>query len=319
MLQGRTRDERIGGCMVDLSVNVGNLSFKNPVLLASGTCGFGRELSEYMDFSGIGGICSKGLTLLPREGNPGCRVAETASGMLNSVGLQNPGLCAFLDKELPFMQGLGTRIIVNVAGHSTDDYRQMVEQLGSPACAVDALELNLSCPNVKEGCMTIGATAEGVYQMLRAVRSLTDKPLWVKLTPNVTSITETALAAQEGGGDAVVLINTLMGMAIDIKTRRPILQNNTGGLSGPAVKPVALRMISECFRVLSIPIVGVGGIMNVSDVIEFMLAGASAVEVGTASLLHPAICAKIVEDLHVYADENSIEKISSLTGDLQLW
>lgn len=305
--------------MVDLSVRAGGLSFKNPVLLASGTCGFGRELSEYMDLSKIGGICSKGLTLLPREGNLGCRAAETASGMLNSVGLQNPGLQVFLEKELPFMQGLGTRIIVNVAGHSTDDYQQMVERLGSPACAVDALELNLSCPNVKEGCMTIGATAEGVYQMLMAVRSLTDKPLWVKLTPNVTSITETALAAQEGGGDAVVMINTLLGMAIDIKTRRPVLQNNTGGLSGPAVKPVALRMINECYRVLSIPIVGVGGIMSASDVIEFMLAGAAAVEVGTASLLHPAICAKIVEDLEAYADENRIEKISALTGGLQLW
>jgi len=305
--------------MVDLSVRVGTVELRNPVMLASGTCGFGRELSEYLDFSGVGGICSKGLTLLAREGNPGCRAAETSSGMLNSVGLQNPGLSAFLEKELPFMQGLGTKVIVNVAGHCTEDYQKMVERLGAPECAVAALELNLSCPNVKEGCMTIGATAEGVYDMLRAVRGLTDKPLWVKLTPNVTSITETALAAQEAGGDAVVLINTLMGMAIDIKTRRPVLGNNTGGLSGPAIKPVALRMISECFRVLSIPIVGVGGIMNASDVIEFMLAGAAAVEVGTASLLHPAICAKIVEELQIYADGNKIDKISALTGDLRLW
>jgi len=305
--------------MVDLSVRVGTVELKNPVMLASGTCGFGRELSEYLDFSKIGGICSKGLTLLPREGNPGCRAAETSSGMLNSVGLQNPGLAAFLNKELPFMQGLGTKVIVNVAGHCTEDYQKMVERLGTPECAADALELNLSCPNVKEGCMTIGATAEGVYALLRAVRGLTDKPLWVKLTPNVTSITETALAAQEAGGDAVVLINTLMGMAIDIKTRRPVLQNNTGGLSGPAVKPVAIRMISECFRVLTIPIVGVGGIMNASDVIEFMLAGAAAVEVGTASLLHPAICAKIVDELQIYGDDNKIDRISALTGDLRLW
>jgi len=195
----------------------------------------------------------------------------------------------------------------------------MVERLGSPDCVVDALELNLSCPNVKEGCMTIGATAEGVYSLLRAVRGLTDKPLWVKLTPNVTSITETALAAQEAGGDAVVLINTLLGMAIDVKSRRPVLRNNTGGLSGPAIKPVALRMIQECHGVLSIPIVGVGGIMNATDVLEFMLAGASAVEVGTASLLHPAACAKIIEDLQKYAADNKIDKISALTGDLQLW
>lgn len=305
--------------MVDLSVHVGSIELQNPVMLASGTCGFGRELSEYMDFSGLGGICSKGLTLLPREGNPGCRAAETASGMLNSVGLQNPGLKVFLEKELPFMNSLGTRVIVNIAGHSTNDYQRMVEQVGSPACAVDVLELNLSCPNVTEGCMTIGATAEGVYALLRAVRDLTEKPIWVKLTPNVTSVTDTALAAQEAGGDAVVLINTLLGMAVDIRTRRPILQNNTGGLSGPAIKPIALRMISECFRVLSIPIVGVGGIMNASDVIEFMLAGAAAVEVGTASLLHPAVCAKIVEELKIYADENHIDKISELTGDLRLW
>ncbi len=305
--------------MVDLSVRVGNIDLLNPVMLASGTCGFGRELAEYMDFSQIGGICSKGLTLLPREGNPGCRAAETASGMLNSVGLQNPGLEVFLDRELPFMKSLNTRVIVNVAGHSTEDYQQMVARLGASDMPIDALELNLSCPNVKEGCMTIGATAQGVYSMVRAVRDLTDKPLWVKLTPNVTSISETALAAQEAGGDAVVLINTLLGLAIDIRTRRPVLQNNTGGLSGPAIKPVALRMIQECFRVLSIPIVGVGGIMNAADVLEFMIAGAAAVEVGTASLLHPAACAKIVEDLQMYCLENNIEKISALTGALQLW
>jgi len=305
--------------MVDLSVRVGNLDFQNPVLLASGTCGFGRELSEYVDLSKVGGICSKGLTLLPREGNPGCRVAETPSGMLNSVGLQNPGLDKFLEKELPFMNGLGTRVIVNVAGHCTEDYQRMVDKLGAPGMAVDALELNFSCPNVREGCMTIGATEEGVYSMVRAVRGLTDKPLWIKLTPNVTSITATALAAQEAGGDAVVMINTLLGLAINIKTRKPILQNNTGGLSGPAVKPVALRMVQECYRVLSIPIVGVGGIMTSDDVIEFMLAGASAVEIGTASLLHPAACANIVEGLHAYAKDNGIENISSLTGALTLW
>jgi len=305
--------------MVDLSVRVGSVDFANPVILASGACGFGRELSEYVDMSTIGGICSKGLTLLPREGNPGCRVAETASGMLNSVGLQNPGLEAFLQHELPFMTGLGTRIIVNVAGHSTNDYQKMVERLGAPEMPVDVLELNLSCPNVTEGCMTIGATADGVYNLVNAVRSLTDKPLWVKLTPNVTSISEMAQAAQDAGGDAVVLINTLLGLAIDVKTRRPVLQNNTGGLSGPAIKPVALRMVQECYRLISIPIIGVGGIMNAADVIEFMLAGASAVEIGTASLLHPAACAKIIKDLTAYAEDNHLKALSSLTGELKLW
>jgi dihydroorotate dehydrogenase (NAD+) catalytic subunit len=305
--------------MVDLTVQIGNMNLRNPVLLASGTCGFGRELADYVDFSGIGGICSKGLTVLPREGNPGCRVAETPSGMLNSVGLQNPGLDVFLERELPFMRTLDTAVIANIAGHSTEDYLKMTEVLGAPDCPVDALELNLSCPNVKEGCMTIGATPEGVYQMIKAVRGLTDKPLWVKLTPNVTSITATALAAEEAGGDAVVLINTLLGMAIDIRTRRPILMNNTGGLSGPAIKPVAIRMISECYRVLSIPIIGVGGIMSAEDVIEFMIAGASAVEIGTASLLHPSICEKIVLDLEDYLLENKIHSISELTGTLRLW
>ena len=305
--------------MVDLSVHVGATALRNPVLLASGTCGFGRELSEYADLSKIGGICSKGLTVLPREGNPGCRVAETASGMLNSVGLQNPGLQAFLDHELDFMRSLKTCVIANVAGHSTDDYVTMVTELGKPDNGVDVLELNLSCPNVKEGCMTIGATPEGVSQLVSVLRKLTDKPLWVKLTPNVTSIAPIALAAEEAGADAVVLINTLLGMSIDVCTRRPILQNNTGGLSGPAIKPIAIRMVSECASVLSIPIIGCGGVMNAQDVIEFMIAGASCVEIGTASLLHPAVCEKIVEDLTVFCEKNQIDQISSLTNTLNLW
>jgi dihydroorotate dehydrogenase (NAD+) catalytic subunit len=305
--------------MVDLTVKVGTTKLKNPVLLASGTCGFGRELSEYADLSKIGGICSKGLTVLPREGNPGCRVAETASGMLNSVGLQNPGLQAFLENELQFMRSLGTCVIANVAGHSIEDYVTMVSTLGVPDNGIDVLELNLSCPNVKEGCMTIGATPEGVSQLVSILRKLTDKPLWVKLTPNVTAISPIALAAEEAGADAVVLINTLLGMSIDIRTRRPVLQNNTGGLSGPAIKPVAIRMVSECARVLSIPIIGCGGVMRAEDIIEFMIAGASCVEIGTASLLHPAVCEKIVNDLHDYCTQNQIDRISSLTNSLNLW
>mgnify|MGYP003494862973 FL=1 len=305
--------------MVDLSVRIGDLTLKNPITLASGTCGFGRELASYVDFANIGGICSKGLTLLPREGNPGCRVAETPSGMLNSVGLQNPGIQAFLEDELPFMQTLGTSIIANVAGHSTDDYIEMVTRLGGDEVEIDAIELNLSCPNVKEGCMTIGASEKAIFDLVSILRKRTKKPLWVKLTPNVTSISQMALAAESAGADSVVLINTLLGMAIDIKTRRPILRNNTGGLSGPAIKPIALRMISECYQVISIPIIGVGGIMTASDVVEYMLAGASAVEIGTASLLHPGICEKLANDLNVYAEANSISDIKDLTGKLKLW
>ncbi len=304
--------------MVDLSVQVGKTHLRNPILLASGTCGFGRELSEYCDLSKVGGICSKGLTVLPREGNQGCRVAETPSGMLNSVGLQNPGLDAFLRTELAFMRTLGTTVIVNVAGHQPEDYQRMVSVLGREE-GVDVLELNLSCPNVKEGCMTIGATSEGVSQIVKFVRDLTDKPIWVKLTPNVTAIAPIALAAQEAGADAVVLINTLLGMAIDIRSRRPVLTNNTGGLSGPAIKPVALRMVNECARVLSIPIIGCGGVMSARDVLEFMIAGSAAVEIGTASLLHPAVCEKIVIELESYCEENGLEKISALTNTLELW
>lgn len=305
--------------MVDLTVRVGPTVLKSPLLLASGTCGFGREVAEYEDLFAIGGICTKGLTLMPRLGNEGCRTAETPSGMLNSVGLQNPGVHAFLRDELPNMRSFGTKIIVNVAGHDTDDYFRMAQILGDPSVPVDVIELNLSCPNVKEGCMTFGASEEGVYQIVKGVREYTDKPVWVKLTPNVTSITETALAAENAGAGAVVLINTLLGMAIDIKSRRPVLQNNTGGLSGPAIKPIALRMIAECNQVLHIPIIGCGGIASAKDVIEFLIAGASAVQIGTMSLLHPGICEKITNDLICYAESESIEHLSDLTGTLLRW
>ncbi|MCR5615047.1 MAG: dihydroorotate dehydrogenase [Saccharofermentans sp.] len=301
-----------------LNVNVGSVNLKSPLILASGTCNFGRELAEYYDLSILGGISSKGLTIKPRAGNPGVRVAECDSGMLNSVGLQNPGVHYFIKNDLDFMKNSGAAVIVNVAGHSFEDYVDMVETLDPHKDKIDALEINLSCPNVKAGCMTIGSDPEAIKAITSKLRSLTDLPIWIKLTPNVTDIKATALAAQAGGADAVVLINTLMGMRIDIRTRRPVLTNNTGGYSGPAVKPVAIRMVAECSEVLDIPIVGCGGIADYKDVAEFMIAGASAVEIGTACLVHPALPVKITEDLDKYCEENDI-KLKELTGTLKRW
>ena len=304
--------------MSNIAVNVGKVSLKSPIILASGTCNFGRELAEYYDLSILGGISSKGLTIKPRAGNPGVRVAECASGMLNSVGLQNPGVHYFIENDLDFMKESGAAVIVNVAGHSFEDYIDMVTTLDPHKDKIDALEINLSCPNVKAGCMTIGSDPEAIKAITSKLRSLTDLPLWIKLTPNVTDIKATALAAQEGGADAVVLINTLMGMRIDIRTRRPVLTNNTGGYSGPAVKPVAIRMVAECSSVLDIPIVGCGGIQDYKDVAEFMIAGASAVEIGTACLVHPALPVQITADLEKYCENNKIE-LKELTGTLQRW
>ena len=301
-----------------LNVNVGNVNLKSPIILASGTCNFGRELSEYYDLSILGGMSSKGLTIKPRAGNPGVRVAECDSGMLNSVGLQNPGVHYFIENDLDFMKESGAAVIVNVAGHSFEDYVDMVTTLAPHKDKIDALEINLSCPNVKAGCMTIGSDPEAIKAITAKLRSLTDLPIWIKLTPNVTDIKATALAAQAGGADAVVLINTLMGMRIDIRTRRPVLTNNTGGYSGPAVKPVAIRMVAECSQVLDIPIVGCGGIQDYKDVIEFMIAGASAVEIGTACLVHPALPVKITEDLDKYCEDNKLQ-LKELTGTLQRW
>ncbi len=304
---------------MSLNVKVGNVSFKNPIILASGTCGFGRELAEYMDLSKLGALSSKGLTLLPRDGNQGVRVAETPSGMLNCVGLQNPGVEAFLATELDYMVQSGAGVVVNVAGHSNEDYIQMVEKLDPYSEKIDALELNFSCPNVKEGCMVIGTSPKAIEALVADLRKRTDLPLWVKLTPNVASISETAKGAEAGGADAVVAINTMLGMAIDIRTRRPLLHNNTGGLSGPCVKPVALRMVHEIYDAVKIPVVGCGGVATYEDVLEFMIAGASAVELGTISLVHPTRPVEIVDDLENYVKENNIDELASLTGTLQMW
>lgn len=301
-----------------IAVKVGELELKSPLILASGTCNFGHELSEYYDLSILGGLSSKGLTIKPRLGNPGVRVAETPAGMLNCVGLQNPGVDYFIEHDLDYLNSLGCGRIINVAGHSFDDYIAMVEKLDPYKDKIDALEINLSCPNVKAGCMSIGADPVQVKEIVSILRSKTDLPLWIKLTPNVTDIKSIALAAQAGGADAVVMINTLLGMVINIKTRRPVLNNNTGGYSGPAVKPVAIRMVSECYQVLDIPIIGCGGIMNYEDVLEFMIAGASAVEIGTGSLVHPTCPVDITNDLNRWCEDNNTN-ISEITGTLQLW
>ncbi len=299
------------------NVQIGCLKLKNPVIAASGTFGFGREMAAWQDLSRLGGICSKGLTLMPRLGNPPPRVAETAAGMLNSVGLQNPGLTAFLADELPFMARLGCSVIVNAAGHSVDDYLELCRRLDTTA--VDAIELNLSCPNVREGCMSIGSDAKQIEHLLSQAKKITKKPLWAKLTPNVTSIGDMARAAEAGGADAVVLINTLLGMAIDRRTRRPILRNNTGGLSGPAIKPVALRMVSEVYHAVKIPIIGVGGIMNGNDALEFLIAGAGAVEIGSANLISPTACQDIINQMTELAEEDHMTALSDYIGTLDFW
>lgn len=302
--------------MTDLSVKVGEVELKNPLIAASGCFGFGRDAARYMDISALGGISAKAVTPLPRRGNPPVRVAETASGMLNAVGLQNPGIDAYLRDVLPFMEEHGVFIIQNIAGDSVEDYVNLARRL--QPTSIPVLEMNLSCPNVKHG-LSFGADPALIREVVTAVRAVWDRALWVKLTPNITSIVAAARAAHEAGADAVSLINTLLGMAIDVKTRRPVIHNNTGGLSGPAVKPVALRMVSEIYRQVDIPIVGMGGIQSATDVIEFFLAGASAVQIGTANLIHPTIMPEILTDLENWLEAEGIERIADLTGQLELW
>lgn len=303
--------------MVDMKVRVGQVELNNPVIAASGTFGFGREMERFMDLSQIGGISSKGLTLKPRAGNDAPRVAECPSGMLNSVGLQNPGIEYFIENELPHMLTYGCSVIANIAGHELEEYSEMAKLLDYTD--IDAIELNLSCPNVSGGCMAFGSNAHMIRAVVEAVRSVTNKPLWVKLTPNVTSIAEMALAAQEAGADAVSLINTLLGLVIDIDSRRPIVRNNTGGLSGPAVRPIAVRMVNEVYNTVSIPVIGMGGIMNGRDAAEMMIAGACAVQVGTASLVKPTACIDIVSELSSWAQSSGLSRISDITGTLEKW
>ncbi len=299
-----------------MEVSIGSLKLKNPVIAASGTFGFGREFSEYMDINQMGAISVKGLTLEPRQGNKPPRIAETPAGILNSVGLQNPGVRAFIKEEIPFLRKFDTAIIANVAGNTLEDYCEMVEILSSED--IDAVELNVSCPNVKKGCMSFGNTTAGISEITKEVRKHCRKPLIVKLTPNVTDIREIAVAAEAEGADAISLINTLYGMAIDIHRRRPVLANNFGGLSGPAVKPVALRMVYEVAHTVRVPVIGMGGITTGDDAVEFMLAGATAVMVGTANFVNPAACVDVVKGIQNYLGMYNFEDVNDIIGKVQL-
>ncbi|MFA6076301.1 MAG: dihydroorotate dehydrogenase [Negativicutes bacterium] len=301
---------------MNLSVNIGSLHLNNPVIAASGCFGFGREYSEYVDLNKLGAISVKGLTLEPRQGNAAPRCAETPGGMLNSVGLQNPGVHYFIEQEIPFLRQYSAKIIANIAGNSLDDYCQMAAILDDTD--IDAIELNVSCPNVKAGCMAFGSSVDGISEVVSAVRARTVKTLIVKLTPNVRDIKEIALAAERNGADAVSLINTLLGMAIDINKKRPILANNYGGLSGAAVKPVALRMVHEVTNCVKIPVIGMGGICCWQDAIEFMLAGASAVMVGTANFINPLITIEIATGIEAYMRTQNYLSIEELNRALKM-
>lgn len=302
--------------MIDLSVNIAGVKFNNPVIMASGTYGFGKEYGEYIDLNKLGGISVKGLTLLERKGNPPPRIAETPSGILNSVGLQNPGVQVFKQQYMPFLKGYDTRVIANIAGNTIEDYCEMAEILGDSG--VDAIELNVSCPNVKAGCLAFGTTPQGIAEITREVKKYCKQPLIVKLTPNVADIKSIAKAAEGEGADAVSLINTLLGMAIDIHKKKPVLANNFGGLSGPAVKPVAVRMVYEVANTVKIPVIGMGGIATAEDAIEFLLAGASAIMVGTANFVDPLVPEKIINGIVEYLKQNNYNNIYSVIGKLEM-
>ena len=303
--------------MADLHVNVAGVAINNPLIAASGTFGFGREYAEFYPLSTLGGISSKGITLKARPGNPAPRIAEAPGGMLNAVGLQNPGVDHFIREDLPWLREQGTRIIANIAGNTPEDYCAMAEKLNDTD--VDMIELNISCPNVKQGGVQFGTTCAGVSGITKAVRAHCKKPLMVKLSPNVTDISEMALAAESEGADAISMINTLTGMRIDIRTRRPIIHNNTGGFSGPALLPIAVRMVWQTYQKVKIPIVGLGGISTWQDAVEMLLAGATALQIGTVLFTDPYAPVKIAEGLAKFMDENGVQSVSELTGAVQAW
>lgn len=299
--------------MVKLGVNIGGLSLKNPVLTASGTFGYGEEFADFVDLNRLGGFIIKGTTINHREGNPYPRMAETPSGMLNAVGLQNKGVDYFIDNIYPRIKDVDSHVIVNVSGATIDDYVAVCEKL-APLDKINAIEVNISCPNVKQGGMAFGTTCDGAAQVARAVRKAFPKTVIIKLSPNVTDITEIARAVEAEGADAVSLINTLLGMAIDVERQRPYLSTITGGLSGPAVRPVAVRMVWQVSKAVQIPIVGLGGIMNGRDAIEFMLAGARAIQVGTANFIDPTVTMKIIDYMADYCERHGVSDINDIVG-----
>ncbi|MDD6901701.1 MAG: dihydroorotate dehydrogenase [bacterium] len=303
--------------MVDLSIEIGKLKLKNPVLTASGTFGYGEEFADFIDLNRLGGIVVKGTTLHRREGNPYPRMAETPSGMLNAVGLQNKGVDHFIEEIYPRISHLDTNIIVNVSGSSIDDYVAVCEKL-NPLDKVVAVEINISCPNVKQGGMGFGTTCSGAESVTRAIRKAYDGTMIVKLTPNVTDITEIARAAEAAGADALSLTNTFLGMAIDVEKRRPMLSTITGGLSGPCIRPIAVRMVWQVAQAVKVPVVGLGGIMNGRDAIEFLLAGASAVQIGTANFVDPQVTIKTIDFIEDYLKRHHFSAVSQLIGAMEV-
>lgn len=302
---------------INLSVNIAGIELKNPVMVASGTFGYGKEYAKYIDLNKLGAIVVKGLSLTPREGNPPPRIVETTAGMINSIGLQNIGIDAFIRDKLPFLKKFDTKVIVNFFGDSIDEYCEVTKKVDSVS-GIHGLEMNISCPNKKEGWLEFGTNPDLAFRVVSAVRKNTRLPLIVKLSPNVTDITVIAKAVSDAGADAVSLINTLSGMAIDIKTRRPKLANIIGGLSGPAIKPVALKMVWQVAKTIKLPIIGIGGIMTYEDALEFMIAGASAVQIGTANFIDPASSEKIIDGLKLYCEQNSIRNINEIAGSIAI-
>jgi len=301
--------------MVQLNTKIGSLELKNPVMTASGTFGYGTEYADFMDISHLGAIIVKGTTLNPRQGNPYPRMAETPSGMLNAVGLQNKGVDYFVDHIYPEVRKINTNIIVNVSGSCIDDYVQTASIINT-LDDIPAIELNISCPNVKQGGMAFGVKPESATQVVSAVRKAYDKTLIVKLSPNVTDITEIARAVEAAGADSVSLINTMLGMAIDAEKRKPILSTITGGMSGPAVKPVALRMVWQTAKAVKIPIIGLGGICSATDAVEFLLAGASAIQIGTANFIDPSISEKVIDGIEAYLQRHGFNSVQEIIGAL---
>lgn len=295
-----------------MKVNINGVEFKNPVIAASGTFGFGAEYNNFYDVRILGGISSKGLTINPKEGNDGLRVYETASGMMNSVGLNNPGIDAFIENELPKMRKLGTNVIANIGGGCIEDYIKAITKINETD--VDMIELNISCPNVKHGGMAFGIKSNVAYDVVKEIKSIVKKPLMVKLSPNAEDIVDMALKCEEAGADSISLINTLRGMAIDIYKRKPVFNNVTAGLSGPAVKPVALAMVHDVAKAVNIPVIGLGGITNGKDAIEFMMAGASAIQIGTVNFINPMAGKEIIDEMEKFLKEQGIKDINEIVG-----
>ncbi len=296
----------------DLSVNLCGIRFKNPVILASGTCGYGHELLEFLDLNNIGGVVLKGLSLKPKKGNPRPRIHETPCGLLNSIGLENVGIEAFIKEKLPIIEGLKTNIIANILGEDIDEYKEIAQILEKDAPKVCAIEVNISCPNVKAGGISFGADPQMASKVTEAVKKVTSKPIIVKLSPNVTDITQIAKAVEKSGADAISLINTVLAMAIDIYKRKPVLSRVFGGLSGPAIKPIALRLVWQTVRAVNIPVIGIGGISSGKDAIEFLLAGASAIQIGTATLVDPYISQNVIDEIKSYMKQMGFNKISEI-------